>query len=561
MKPPVLSLSLTALALLSLPLTGLEIIAHRGASHDAPENTMAAFKLGWEQKADADEVDIYLTKDGRIVVIHDKTTKRTAGLDRNVAEQNLVELRALDAGAWKGARWAGEKIPSLEEVIATIPEGRRLFIEIKCGPEVLPELERVVKESGKKSEQLTIICFNYETLKLARERFPELALFWLVAPTKESNGLLPAVDELITKAKSAKFEGLNVDYRFAIDDRFVSRVKDAGLKLYIWTVNDPAVARRLAALGADGITTDRPGWLREQLALPDSSQPSAKADHWNASSHVPLDRFIIQSHRGAGVLAPENTIEAFELGWKVGTYPEADVRTTKDGVLVAFHDATFERVVKGADAELKQKGVRDLSYEELSRLDVGAWAGEKFQGRRVSRLSEVFALMKGKPERHVYLDIKEVKLPQLAEEVKAAGVERQVVLAAPNPKVIREWKALVPDSDTLLWMGGSEEDLRKRLHELRESGFPGITQLQIHIRPQKKGAAAADPFTLSDRFIVELGQELRARNILFQALPYTDSPGVYAKLLDLGLASFATDHPEAAWQEIRAYYSKKQADR
>src|SRR5688500_3272866 len=74
------------------------------------------------------------------------------------------------------------------------------------------------------------------------------------------------------------------------------------------------------------------------------ARPSSPArSHWTVRGHIPADRFIIQSHRGAGELAPENTIESFELAWKLGTYPEADVRTTKDGVIVAFHDANFAR--------------------------------------------------------------------------------------------------------------------------------------------------------------------------------------------------------------------------
>src|SRR5262245_37749866 len=93
---------------------------------------------------------------------------------------------------------------------------------------------------------------------------------------------------------------------------------------------------------------------------------------WNVRDHVPLKKFIIQSHRGAGVLAAENTIEAFELGWKMGTVPESDLRTTKDGVIVAFHDADFSRVVKNASAELKKKGVKDVAFAELSKLEVGA---------------------------------------------------------------------------------------------------------------------------------------------------------------------------------------------
>lgn len=254
-------------------------------------------------------------------------------------------------------------------------------------------------------------------------------------------------------------------------------------------------------------------------------------------------------------MAPENTVEAFELGWKLNTVPEADVRTTKDGVIVAFHDATFARVVKGADAALQKKGVKDLTWEELSKLDVGSWAGERFQGRRVSKLAEVFNLMKGKPERRLYLDIKDVKLSQLAAEVKEAGVDKQVILAAPNPRTLLEWKALVSHSETLLWMGGTEEALRKRLEQLRNSGFAGITQLQIHIHPRK--GAEGDPFTLSNAFIRDLGDELRSRKILFQALPYTADPSVYGKLLDLGLAAFATDHPEVAWREIRAYYKQR----
>lgn len=251
---------------LSLPALAVDIVAHRGASHDAPENTLASFKLGWEQRADADELDIYLTKDGRIVVLHDKSTKRTAGLDREVSDLTLEEVRALDAGSWKGAQWKGEKIPTLEEVLAIMPEGKRLFIEIKCGPEVLPELERVLKVSGKKDQQLVIIGFSYETMKAAKERFPALTTLWIVGPKKETQGLVPPVGELVEKVRAAKLDGLDLNHGFAIDEAFVARVKQAGLQLHVWTVDDAKIAQKLAKLGVDGITTNRPGWLREQLA-------------------------------------------------------------------------------------------------------------------------------------------------------------------------------------------------------------------------------------------------------------------------------------------------------
>jgi glycerophosphoryl diester phosphodiesterase len=274
------------------------------------------------------------------------------------------------------------------------------------------------------------------------------------------------------------------------------------------------------------------------------------------------DRVVVQAHRGAGYLAPENTIEAFELGWKLGCIPEADVRTTSDGVIVAFHDANFDRVVKNVPAELKGKGVADVTWAQLSKLDVGAWHGETFEGRRVSTISEVFGHMKGKPERRLYLDIKNVDLAKLAEEVKQAGVGPQVLLASTKyQEVIREWKRLVPDGQTLLWMGGTEAALEKRFEELRREGFADVTQLQIHVRMKQDlnsiGPESVDPFEPSDAFLIRAGKEVREHGILFQSLPWGGgTPGVYWKLMDLGVMSFATDHPDVTREAIRAYYRK-----
>ncbi len=243
----------------------VEIIAHRGASDDAPENTVAAFQLGWEQKADACELDIRLTSDGRIVAIHDSSTRRTARVRKRVSRQTLDALRALDAGSWKGKQWKGARIPALDEVLAIVPDDKRLFIEIKCGPEVLPEMERVLNASGKNVQRHVIMGFDFETMKQARARFPHSAIYWIASPKKLSRGKRPTADALIVKARSANFDGLDLDRRFAMDEAFVSRVKNAGLKLCVWTVNDAKLARKLTALGVDGITTNRPLWLRERL--------------------------------------------------------------------------------------------------------------------------------------------------------------------------------------------------------------------------------------------------------------------------------------------------------
>ena len=283
------------------------------------------------------------------------------------------------------------------------------------------------------------------------------------------------------------------------------------------------------------------------LAWASTAQEAPRTD-WTIRGRIAPEDVVIQSHRGAGVLAPENTREAFELAWSVGTVPEADLRMTRDGVIVAFHDGNFARVAKNADAALKKKAAEDLSWEELAAVDVG-------EGLRAARMDEVFASMKDRPERRLYMDVKKVDLEALAAAVKAHGVEERVVLASPRTSDLRRWKALAPSSGTLLWMGGSEESLRTRLETLRSEAFAGLTQLQVHVR-LKKGAdlSKPDPFTPSDAFLIELGRELRERKILFQVLPWGASdPKVYARLLDLGVMSFATDHPKNTVAAVRAY--------
>jgi len=267
---PRFALFITGCLAWAAPLPAVDIVAHRGASFDAPENTVASAKLGWNQDADAVEIDIYLSKDGRIVVLHDPDTKRTTGVVGKAAEMLSSDLRALDAGSWKGAGWKDEKIPFLEEIIATVPAGRRLFIEIKCGPEILPELERVWKASGLTPTQTVIIGFGYDTMVAAKKRFPELSVHWLSSfkTNAKSGAITPTVDELIHKAKAGGLTGLDVNHQGPVDEAFVRQVKATGLQCHVWTVDDPVVARRLKAAGVDSITTNRPRWLREQLAAP-----------------------------------------------------------------------------------------------------------------------------------------------------------------------------------------------------------------------------------------------------------------------------------------------------
>src|SRR6266496_5116494 len=245
----------------------MEIIAHRGASRDAPENTLAAIRLAWQQAADAVEVDVQLSRDGKLVVIHDDNTRRSGGFARKVSAQTLDELRKLDVGRWKGKRWAGEKIPTVAEVLETVPDGKRLFVELKCGSDGILEFKREAKAAGKRPESIVAIGFSRETMRQLKADMPALEVCWISKLRRHwrTGRWLPAAGRLIAAAQEIGVDGLDLDARSPVNSALVEKLGAAGLKVYVWTVDSPAKAGKLVAAGVDGITTNRPGWLREKL--------------------------------------------------------------------------------------------------------------------------------------------------------------------------------------------------------------------------------------------------------------------------------------------------------
>ena len=298
---------------------------------------------------------------------------------------------------------------------------------------------------------------------------------------------------------------------------------------------------------------------------------------WNVTEHIALKDFIVQAHRGAGDLSEEGTLEAFKLGWSLGTIPEADIRATKDGVIVSFHDGNFKRLIKGADEELKKSSVEKSTWEFLQTLDVGAWKGKQFKGRRVPRMSEIFAYMAANPGLRLYMDIKKVDFAKLAALVKAAGVGERVIVASRHPNELVEWKKHVPESGTLLWMPQKSAEVMELIEKLVASGdIKSITSAQLHVHPNRNyknfnpahayntgwknnapDASAEEPFNHTREFIKRLGARLRELGIPYQAFPYSYDPAVFGTLMDLGVASFASDRPDLAMREVKAYYARR----
>jgi glycerophosphoryl diester phosphodiesterase len=240
------------------------IIAHRGASAEAPENTLMAFLLAFMQGADAVEADVRMTGDGHLVVVHDEDTKRVSGVSLKVSKTSLEKLRALDVGRVKTRRGQGQRMPRLEEVLGMMPEEKLLLLHLKIGPEGLVRLIELLKAAGELINRVRLMSAEVEVLMAVKQAIPECGLIlhcerrW----TQKSDLWLPEIDMMMTVALALGAEAVAVDSRsLAAEPEMVEMMKQRGVKTHVWTVNRAPSARRFSDLGVSGIKTDYPGHL------------------------------------------------------------------------------------------------------------------------------------------------------------------------------------------------------------------------------------------------------------------------------------------------------------
>ncbi|MEW6567397.1 MAG: glycerophosphodiester phosphodiesterase family protein [Chloroflexota bacterium] len=233
------------------------VIAHRGASRRAPENTLAAFRLAADLGADATELDVKLTADGQVVVMHDQTLDRTTDGSGRVADHTLADIKALEAGAHFSPQFAGEPVPTLEEVFQAI--GSRLLVNVELGNyatprDRLPEATvEVVRRCGM-HERVVLSSFNPVALRRARAADPAIAVGLLLMPRQ------PAWQRLLFYWLAPKdFLHLN---EALISPRAVSGQARAGRPVIAWTVNDPKRIEELLRIGVHGVISDEPDVAR-----------------------------------------------------------------------------------------------------------------------------------------------------------------------------------------------------------------------------------------------------------------------------------------------------------
>ncbi len=234
-------------SLLAMPI----IVAHRGSSKYAPENTLAAFKLAWVQNADAIEGDFHLTADNEVVCIHDKDTKRVSGKKLVIEENTLEELKNLDVGE-------GEKIPTLAEILKILPENKLLVTEIKSNKAIVPHFLEILEKNSILPAQIMVISFDIDVLTEIKRLAPQFKTVLLTKFRKRFGKWKPSLHSLINLIQENKLDGASVPLAKCLNRQFIEYFKQKELELHTYTIDREKDARYLSEMGIDSITTNLP---------------------------------------------------------------------------------------------------------------------------------------------------------------------------------------------------------------------------------------------------------------------------------------------------------------
>jgi len=245
------------------PTTGerkqVDNIAHRGATGYAPENTVAGFDLAVDMKADYIEIDVQRSKDGELVVIHDTSVDRTTDGTGKVGDLTFDYLRSLDAGSWKGEQFAGEPIPTFEEILDRYHGKVGILIELKA-PELYPGIEEQVADKLKErnldkpqNEKIIIQSFNFESMKTMDQLLPNVPIGVLTSNRADTTA--EALQEF-----SAYADWFNPSYGI-VTEELVNQVHSLGMQIGSWTVRSQDAADFLFEMDVDAIITDYPDYV------------------------------------------------------------------------------------------------------------------------------------------------------------------------------------------------------------------------------------------------------------------------------------------------------------
>ncbi len=377
------------------PARPVQVVAHRGLVAMAPENTRFAIDACASDFIDWCAVAVRLTKDGKHIVFHDNLLDGKTDSKGAVADSTLDEVQALDAGAWFASRFKTARILSLTEALALAKGKLNLCLDCE---RIDPE--RLVKEVRAAGMEKQVVARGTPAV--------------IAAVRKTSGGTVPtmtgyqpttALDAFVKDVAPNAVEIDAADVTPELCKKFHAKGITVQARVLGTRWDAPVTWLEMIAAGADRLLTDTP----ERVLMT------------AARKRIPKWPVAVAFHRGANRYAPENTLPAITGAVALGAdYVEIDIRTTKDGKFALMHDSTVNRTTDG-------KGrVRDLTLDEVRKLDAGAWFGKPFAGTRVPTLDEALTALGDKAS--VYLDAKDIAPDALLTAIKDHGLfDRHVV--------------------------------------------------------------------------------------------------------------------------------------
>jgi len=276
-----------------------------------------------------------------------------------------------------------------------------------------------------------------------------------------------------------------------------------------------------------------------------------------------------QAHQSTSTVLPENTMAAFMYAWNMGGIPEADIRTTGDGVIICMHDSTPARTTNAPDFE-KNLQVSTLTLEQVKKWDAGIKTGEKYKNEKVPALSEALQAMKDDKNRLLYLDLKDVDLNSLGKLIEEYGVVEQIIFTHNNEENCRKMHEMIKGLRTMLWIGGSPDRIKNKFNKVLSENFYGLNQVQIHLYNKensylsKKSNAECElnremqepfdwPYQIDKEFLEYAYDKTTSAGLDLEVLPYEFDDRSLHTLLDIGIRWFAVDYPEKFIETVKRW--------
>jgi glycerophosphoryl diester phosphodiesterase len=394
------------------PPRRVQVMAHRGSHDMAPENTAASLEGSIADSVDWVEVDVNLARDGRHVVIHDRTLERTTSGTGAVAERAAAEIKALDAGSKFARRMAGERVPTLAEYLALGKDRVNFYLDCK---RIDPaQLARDLIYAG--MEQQAVVVAPIDVLRAVRQA-PGGDRLALMPKWKAADGPGAFYEDLKPAAVEIQAEDVTPECCRAFHAR--------GLKVLAVALkqNDkPEIWDRVIDAGADWVQSDR----AEEILARESLRRLGPA----------RDRVQVTHHRQASRYAPENTLAALEKSIRLGAdLIDVDVQTCRDGVPVVLHDAMLDRTTRLRGPVL----ARDSA--EVIAQDAGAWFGLAYVGEKVPTLDAYLSAAGDRAA--LYLDAKNVNPETLVGLIRSHNLVDRILVHA-KPEVLAQLHKFEP---------------------------------------------------------------------------------------------------------------------